>query len=157
MSWDAMRGDNRARFCDQCQKHVYNFAAMTTDEGLALIARTEGEFCGRLTRREDGMLMTADCPVGFAARLQRFRRRVAYSVIAVCLMIFGFVSFRQIKVGVTHGTGTANVSLITATLEDWLNQLRAWAGWTPRRTVVTMGGCSGPPPTMGKMVVTGGK
>ena len=39
MSWDTMRGDDQARFSDQCQKHVYNFAAMTTAEGLALIER----------------------------------------------------------------------------------------------------------------------
>lgn len=157
MSWDAMRGDDQARFCEQCQKHVYNFAAMTTEEGLALIAHTEGEFCGRLTRRADGMLMTADCPVGLAARLHRFRRRVVYSVLAVSLMILGLVSFRQIKAGATNGTGEANFSLISATLDDWLDQLRVWAGWPPRRTVVTMGGCPAPPPTLGKVVVTGGK
>lgn len=150
MSWDAMQGDNQARFCDQCRKHVYNFAAMTSTEGLALIARTEGEFCGRLTRRADGMLMTADCPVGLAAKLQRFRRRVVFSVVAACLMIFGFVSFRQIKMGMTNGTGAANISLIADTLDDWLDHLRVWAGWPSRRMVVTMGACPPPPTTIVK-------
>ena len=155
MSWDTMRGDDQARFSDQCQKHVYNFAAMTTAEGLALIARTEGEFCGRLTRRADGMLMTADCPVGLAAKLQRFRRRVIYSVVAACLMIFGLISLRQINRGMTNGTGAANQSQLAATLDDWLDQLREWAGWPSRRMSVTMG-CPIPPP-VGNVAGPGGK
>ena len=28
-SWDAMKGDDRVRFCGECQKNVYNLSAMT--------------------------------------------------------------------------------------------------------------------------------
>jgi hypothetical protein len=28
-SWGTMRGDERTRFCEQCQRHVYNISAMT--------------------------------------------------------------------------------------------------------------------------------
>src|SRR3954447_18596568 len=81
-SWDEMRGDDKARFCSLCQKHVYNFAAMTPEEGLALIEEKEGEFCGRLPRRRDATLVTKDCPVGWAAKARRLRRRCVYGVVA---------------------------------------------------------------------------
>ena len=34
MDWDGMSGNDRMRFCDFCGKHVYNFAAMTSNPGL---------------------------------------------------------------------------------------------------------------------------
>ena len=34
-SWDAMHGDNRVRFCDQCNLHVYNLSAMSRQEASA--------------------------------------------------------------------------------------------------------------------------
>lgn len=68
-SWEAMRGDERARFCGECGKHVYNLSGMTRGEAEALIREREGDLCVRLHRRRDGMVLTRDCPVG------RFRMR----------------------------------------------------------------------------------
>jgi hypothetical protein len=65
-----MPGDDRARFCDQCQKHVYNLAVMSADETIDLIRETEGQFCGRLYQRRDSTVLSGDCPVGF----RRMRR-----------------------------------------------------------------------------------
>jgi hypothetical protein len=62
--WDAMSGDDRARFCLQCRRHVYNLSAMKAAEAVALIREKEGALCVRLYRRIDGTVMTADCPVG---------------------------------------------------------------------------------------------
>jgi hypothetical protein len=74
-SWNAMKGDDRTRFCATCEKHVYNLAALTTPEVVSLIERTEGRFCARIYRRRDGTVLTGDCPVGARAwaarRLQR--------------------------------------------------------------------------------------
>lgn len=77
MGWDDMRGDDKRRFCGQCNKHVYNFIAMSEDEIAELIAETEGRFCGRLYRRKDGTILTADCPVGLAERAWRRARNTA--------------------------------------------------------------------------------
>ncbi len=151
MSWDVMRGNDKARFCDSCQKHVYNFAAMTTEEGLALITQTEGEFCGRLTRRSDGMLMTADCPVGVAARLTRFRRRLVYTVVATAFMLLGFIQLRQPKGDPSNQASGDGLPLITTHVQGWLDQIREWAGLQSRRSVTVMGGCPGMPPMMGKI------
>lgn len=68
--WSDMRGDDRVRHCDACQKNVYNLTAMPTEEAEALLAE-EGGRCLRLYRRADGTVLTNDCPVG----LRRARAR----------------------------------------------------------------------------------
>jgi hypothetical protein len=74
-SWDAMVGDERVRFCGQCEKNVYNLSAMPRDEAEALLAAREGKMCVRLYKRTDGTVITSDCPVGVKRR--RRRRAVA--------------------------------------------------------------------------------
>jgi len=76
-SWEGMEGDNQQRFCKSCSKMVYNLTGMTEADGLALIARNEGEMCVRFRRRWDGTVMTADCPVGQARA--RKRRTVSFA------------------------------------------------------------------------------
>jgi hypothetical protein len=70
-SWEEMRGDERVRFCDACELNVYNLSAMTATEATALVARSEGHLCTRFFRRDDGTVLTRDCPVGLAARVGR--------------------------------------------------------------------------------------
>lgn len=77
--WDVMVGDDRARFCSSCEKHVYNLSALTTQEAEQLIREKEGDLCVRYFQRKDGTVMTADCPVG--VRRRRVRRFV--SLVAV--------------------------------------------------------------------------
>ena len=72
-NWEGMKGDDRVRFCELCNLHVYNFAELTRSEAASLVANTEGRICARLYRRADGMVITKDCPVG----LRALRRRVA--------------------------------------------------------------------------------
>jgi hypothetical protein len=73
--WNAMSGDERARYCGQCEKHVYNIAGMTSEEAEGLLRRASGEVCIRIYRRADGTVLTSDCPVGVKRR--RRRRAVA--------------------------------------------------------------------------------
>src|ERR1051325_9848379 len=72
--WEDMEGDDRARFCGQCRKHVFNFSAMTRQEAESLIRAKEGKLCGRFYRRRDGRVLTADCSVGGARRRSRLGR-----------------------------------------------------------------------------------
>ena len=76
-AWDRMDGDDRHRSCDRCQKNVYNISEMTSDEAASLIAQHEGKLCVRFYRREDGTVMTKDCPVG-AARVRK-RRTISFA------------------------------------------------------------------------------
>src|SRR5262245_10819613 len=69
--WADMTGDERARFCAQCQKHVYNLSEMTAEAASSLIREKEGKLCVRFYQRADGTVLTADCPVGTAAVVRR--------------------------------------------------------------------------------------
>ena len=64
-SWDAMTGDDNARFCKTCQKNVFNLSLMTRADAENLIRAKEGNLCVRFAQREDGTILTQDCPVGF--------------------------------------------------------------------------------------------
>jgi hypothetical protein len=61
-SMEPIAGDSRARLCRRCDKPVYDSRAMSRDELLALIARTEGSPpCLQLHQRPDGTVVTKDC------------------------------------------------------------------------------------------------
>ncbi|HSH93443.1 MAG TPA: hypothetical protein VK968_04805 [Roseimicrobium sp.] len=70
--WEDMAGDDRKRFCNQCQLHVYNFSAMSSEEVAGLVEKKGGRLCGRFYKRTDGSVLTNDCPVG-AGRVRRKR------------------------------------------------------------------------------------
>ena len=83
--WEDMTGDERARFCGQCNKHVYNFSSMTQAEVESLIREKEGRLCGRIYRRRDGRVLTADCEVGVERKRNRIRQ--------VCGVLASFMMF----------------------------------------------------------------
>jgi hypothetical protein len=86
-SWDAMRGDDRVRFCDSCSKHVYNVSGLTADAAVALIRESEGHLCMRLYRRKDGTVLTADCPVGVKSAVRRRLIRLATIGVVLCAIL----------------------------------------------------------------------
>ena len=93
--WDEMAGDERVRFCGKCEKNVYNLSAMTRADAEALVREKEGRMCVRLFQREDGTVLTADCPVG--VRRARLRQRVWASVsgaVASLALALGLLSGR---------------------------------------------------------------
>lgn len=59
-SWTTMEGGQRNRHCQLCDKQVHNFAAMTPREIEKLVFKNGGELCARITRREDGSLVTLE-------------------------------------------------------------------------------------------------
>lgn len=69
VDWNSMVGDERVRFCGECQKQVYNLSNMNADEAEALVREREGDLCARLYRRADGTVLTADCPKGTSSQL----------------------------------------------------------------------------------------
>jgi len=72
-NWNAMTGDERVRHCADCKLDVYNLSGMTRSEAEALVASRIGPLCVRFYRRDDGTILTADCPTGVR---RRNRRRV---------------------------------------------------------------------------------
>jgi hypothetical protein len=77
--WDSMFGDERVRFCGQCNLNVYNLSEMTKSDAELLVARTEGRLCVRFYRRVDGSILTRNCPIGLRA-IKRRLSRVASAV-----------------------------------------------------------------------------
>ena len=84
-----MQGDDQRRFCDRCDRHVYNLEAFSPEALVSLIERTEGRLCGLLYQRQDGTVMSDDCSVGLerARRILRQRRRKMWAGLAVGLSI----------------------------------------------------------------------
>src|SRR5262249_24986952 len=74
--WEAMRGDDRVRFCGHCRQHVYNLSEMSRAEAETFIKDRAGRAGVMFFRRRDGTFLARDCPVGW----EKVRRRV----LAVC-------------------------------------------------------------------------
>jgi hypothetical protein len=92
-AWNEMEGDDRVRFCRQCNKNVYNLSAMSPSEAATLVQEMEGAPCVCLYRRTDGTVLTDDCPVGI--RQAKNAIQDLFTVIGfVVMMISGFVICR---------------------------------------------------------------
>jgi hypothetical protein len=89
-NWDGMPGDERARFCSQCNLYVYNISAMSAAEAESLFAKTEGRLCVRLFRRADGTVLTRDCPVGLRLWRRRLARGAGAALTALSSLFGGF-------------------------------------------------------------------
>ena len=60
--WDRMSGDEKKRFCSECDKFVYDFSQMTRRQVEAIVSVHRGRMCARITRRPDGSMVTLEAP-----------------------------------------------------------------------------------------------
>jgi hypothetical protein len=95
MNWNDMIGDERVRFCNQCNLNVYNISAMTRLEAESFIANAEGRICAKLYRRADGTILTQDCPVGLRAVRKKVSRAAAAAFSALVSLFGGSAIFAQ--------------------------------------------------------------
>jgi hypothetical protein len=105
-NWDEMLGNERKRFCGECKLNVYNLSGMSKVEAENLIMNSEGRLCVRFFRRQDGTVLTQDCPVGWAKVKQKVSRvaTATFSLfVGVSGGLFAFNSFKQEKKSVTMG------------------------------------------------------
>ncbi len=84
VSWDSMTGDERARACSQCSRKVYNLSDMTKNEAETFLQENGVSHCVTFYRRQDGTIMTDNCPVGLRKLRDqcKFAMRVAAASIA---------------------------------------------------------------------------
>ena len=92
--WGQMLGNDRSRFCGQCNLNVYNLSAMSRSEAEDFIARSEGRVCIRYYRRKDGSIITENCPVG----LRALRKKMSYVARAIASAVITLMS----GVGLSH-------------------------------------------------------
>jgi len=81
--WENMDGDDRVRFCRECNRNVYNLTAMTEREAKRVVAEREGRLCVRFYQRRDGTVLTSDCPVGAKRSFVLAGARAALAVAGV--------------------------------------------------------------------------
>jgi hypothetical protein len=82
-----MVGTERVRFCKDCSMNVYNLSSMSRKEAEALISNAEGRLCIRYYRRQDGTILTDNCPVGLRA-IKRRLSRAANATLSAVLSFF---------------------------------------------------------------------
>lgn len=87
--WATMAGDDRVRFCCQCNKHVYNIEDLSRAEAETLIASRTGELCVRFYRRPDGTVVTRDCSPRF--RLLRLAAWLFICSFVAVSFVFGLI------------------------------------------------------------------
>lgn len=100
-AWKDMQGNERVRFCEQCQLNVYNISSMSKTDAEALIADTEGRLCVTYFQRADGTIITQDCPLG--VRVARaVTRRVVGLAAAICGVLFALTTWAENPSGVAR-------------------------------------------------------
>jgi len=126
--WEDMAGDERARFCQHCQKHVYNFSAMTAKEVEELVVAKEGALCGRMYRRRDGTVLTADCPTGKAVVQRKQMQWFAGAVAGLTLFAspLGNLSVQAKSKGDKESSASSRFAS-----QKW-EQFKLWAGITAK-------------------------
>ena len=115
--WDQMQGDDRSRYCGQCRKNVFNIAAMTRDEATRLIAEREGNLCVRLYRRQDGTVLTSDCPVGIRLVRQRIVRAAAAIAAVFVALVTGTLFGSR-----APGGSKCSLGGPASTFSGWMNR-----------------------------------
>jgi hypothetical protein len=96
-NWDAMTGDNRTRFCQECGKSVVNLAALTEEEATSLVEQGD-DLCAQVTRRKDGTVVTKSTTY----RIRSLMMVIAW--VAGALGLFRFINQFTIDDGKSPGS-----------------------------------------------------
>lgn len=95
VNWDSMVGDERVRHCSGCSKNVYNLSDMTSAEAEEFLEENGSSQCLRLFRRDDGKVMTDNCPRVLRAVRNKCRLALRF-VSGLAASIFAFLPFQRV-------------------------------------------------------------
>lgn len=124
--WNAMVGDDRQRFCSDCQLNVYNLSGMSQQEAENLLLNSENRLCVRFYRRADGTILTKDCPVGWRA----IKQRISKAATACASLVFAALS----GIGLANLTSFENPKTGAVTVSKTTSEIAV-----PENTYATMG------------------
>lgn len=116
--WDEMMGNDRVRFCGQCQKNVYNLSHMTMKEAERVIANREGGLCVRFYRRSDGTVITTNCPVGLRAIKRRISRLLTAFLSATMSFLTGIAAYAGLTPQDIDPAEVAPVAVVETVAEE---------------------------------------
>ena len=80
--WETLAGDERARHCERCTKHVHNLSVLTEDQIVELVARDN--VCISLELDHKGEVISADSKRRPAGRASRVLVTAALTALAAC-------------------------------------------------------------------------
>jgi hypothetical protein len=140
--WGHMVGDDRVRFCAQCQRHVYNLSNLTADEAAALIREREGRLCARFYRRADGTVLTSDCPVGASQVWARGKKLIGAAAALLLLGLTVPLAARSPK----HDELPRARARVYRAWDDALLTIKSWVRYPRPRPVIMGEVCVVPPP-----------
>lgn len=97
VSWADMQGDTDVRFCGECRQNVYNLSMMSREEAeAALVSAKESGMCVRLFRRDDGTVLTRDCPVGQGRQRRFWKRSRGIAAAGLLAAGIGYLAYEQL-------------------------------------------------------------
>lgn len=88
-SWEAMKGDERKRFCEGCGLHVHNLSSMTRRDAESLLKANPEHLCVRYGQRSDGRIVTDNCPPRLRPARALLLKRFA-AIASFGLLLFNF-------------------------------------------------------------------
>lgn len=100
-NWEEMIGDNKSRFCGNCEKDIYNISEMRRREARKLLFESKENVCIRMEREPDGRIKT------LKKQLHQITRQtsIAAGVLSVSLSLSTMVHAQnEIIIGTTSST-----------------------------------------------------
>lgn len=142
MKWDELRGDERARFCEKCQRSVINLTHLTEAQRTALLAAPHSErLCVAYRQR-----LVAATPRSSPSRRHRWAARAAtlgLGAAAVFVAAFAASTHRPSRTAVPRPDPREVVMecyySAREKVEDWVEDVRVYFGGTPRPRPMMMG------------------
>jgi hypothetical protein len=95
--WADEDSKDKFRYCDRCQKQIYNFKDMELPQAEALIFSRENVTAPVLYKRPDGKFMTSACPSAAQARSKVLFYVVAALVVIGCVFFLVSLSLNSAK------------------------------------------------------------
>lgn len=87
VSWESMEGSSeKVRFCHQCSKNVHNISAMSSEEAVELLQRSDQRVCAFMYKRADGSFITHDCPEALKAFRKSISKLVSFAISVVVFL-----------------------------------------------------------------------
>ena len=96
--WGELAGDDKRRFCEQCQLHVHNLSGMSAPEREHFVAESGGKACIAYELRPDGSMVTPSRWGWLLQPVYRFRFAMAAFLAALLPVVFTGCASRRAQV-----------------------------------------------------------
>jgi len=114
-NWDEMKGNDQVRHCTHCRLNVYNLSEMSGEDAERLVRTTEGRLCVRFYRRDDGTMITRDCPKGVRAARQKLAKVFFLTASCILSAIGCGAAGEKLKADFGFGTATTGNAAVPTT------------------------------------------